>query len=528
MGADVRDAAALHNENAVGVLDGGHALRDDDLRGLRDEIAEALTDQGVGLRVDRGGGVVEDQHLRLLQHRAGDAETLLLTTGDVGTALGDEGVVLVREGLNELVRLGELTGRDELLVGRLRVTPAEVLRDGAGEENILLKHDSHLVTQELEVVLPYVDAADADLALACVVETGNQLDERGLRGAGTAHDADGFTRLDVKIDVREDVILSIGLILEAHVVEIDRAILHLGHRGSRICEGARLVQDLGDTLGRLGRHGHHDENHAEHHEGHEDLEAVGQERGELSDIEVDAAARDDRVGAEAHDENHDGVEAELHQRVVEREDALGLREVALDVGRRAVELLHLVVLTHEGLHDAHAVDVLLDGVVQAVVLLEDATEDRHDRTDDDGETDAEDRDDRDEDPGHASAHDEGGGEGENQHRRRTEAESNQHHVGLLQVLDVRGHTGDEGARLEMVDVFEGKVLNLIEKVFSEITRETGGCGRTAVAGRDTAQQRQGRQHDQHDAVLSDGAQSGLGLDLVNQHRRHKRDDGFDQ
>ena len=332
----------------------------------------------------------------------------------------------------------------------------------------------------------------------------------------------------MKIDVREDVILSIGLILEAHVVEIDRAILHLGHRGSRIREGALLTKDLGDTLGRLGRHGHHDENHAEHHEGHEDLEAVGQERGELSDVEIGAAARDNRVGAEAQHEDHDGVEAELHQRVIEREEALGLCEVALDVGRRAVELLHLVVLTDERLHDAHAVDVLLDGVVQAVVLLEDAPEDRHNRADDDGEADAEDRDDCDENPGHASAHDEGGGEGENQHRRRTEAEAHQHHVGLLEVLDIGGHTGDEGARLEVVDVFEGKVLDLIEEVFSEIPREAGGCGRAVVAGGNTAQQRQGRQHEQHDAVLPDGAQAGLGLDLVDQHRRHKRDDGFDQ
>ena len=312
------------------------------------------------------------------------------------------------------------------------------------------------------------------------------------------------------------------------MVKIDRAILHLGHRGCRIREGARLIQDLGDTLGRLGRHGHHDENHAEHHEGHEDLEAVREERGELAHVKVGAAARDDRVGAEAQHEDHDGVEAELHERVVEREDALGLREVALDVGRGAVELLHLVVLTDEGLHDAHAVDVFLDGVVQAVVLLKYATEDRHDGPDDDREADAEDRDHGDEDPGHATAHDEGGGEGENQHRRCTETESDQHHVGLLDVLDIRGHTGDEGARLEVVDVFEGKVLDLIEEVFSEISCEASGCSRTAVAGRDAAEQRQSRQHEQHDTILSDGAHTGAILDVVDQHRRHKRNDGFDQ
>ena len=45
MGADVADAAALHDDDAVSVLHRGNTLRDDDFGGFRDELAEALTDQ---------------------------------------------------------------------------------------------------------------------------------------------------------------------------------------------------------------------------------------------------------------------------------------------------------------------------------------------------------------------------------------------------------------------------------------------------------------------------------------------------
>ncbi len=76
--AAAHDGAGAHDENLVGdVLDVGHDVRgqnDDLVLGKRsDEVAEphAL------LRVEAGGGLVEHQHRRLVQHRLGNAESLL-------------------------------------------------------------------------------------------------------------------------------------------------------------------------------------------------------------------------------------------------------------------------------------------------------------------------------------------------------------------------------------------------------------------------------------------------------------------
>ena len=67
MRAHVRNMAVVHHENEVGILHGRDALGDDDLRRLGDIGAEALADQRVGARVDRGGRVVEDRNLRLFE-----------------------------------------------------------------------------------------------------------------------------------------------------------------------------------------------------------------------------------------------------------------------------------------------------------------------------------------------------------------------------------------------------------------------------------------------------------------------------
>ena len=145
--------------------------------------------------------------------------------------------------------------------------------------------------------------------------------------------------------------------------------------------------------------------------------AVSQQRRKLADVEVYAHGRDYRVGAEGEDKDHDRVDAKLHQRPVEGEDALGAGEVGADVLGRAAELLRLVVLAHEGLYHAHGLDVLLDGLVELVVLPEDAPEERHGLERHQRQAHAQHGQHEEEDPGHLAAHDEGHDKGKDEHER---------------------------------------------------------------------------------------------------------------
>ena len=86
MGAHGRYSAVIHDDYHIRVLNRRDTLCDDDLGGFGNELLEALADESVGTGVDRACRVVKNEDLRLLEKRASDAKTLLLTARYVGTA----------------------------------------------------------------------------------------------------------------------------------------------------------------------------------------------------------------------------------------------------------------------------------------------------------------------------------------------------------------------------------------------------------------------------------------------------------
>ena len=74
------DAAAIEHEDLVGVADRREAMRDRDRRAPARELVERQLHRALGLVVERGGGLVEDQHGRVAQDRARNRDALLLAT----------------------------------------------------------------------------------------------------------------------------------------------------------------------------------------------------------------------------------------------------------------------------------------------------------------------------------------------------------------------------------------------------------------------------------------------------------------
>ena len=404
MVADRADAAAVHHDDAVGILHGSDALRNDDLGGLGNELTEPLADQGVGLGVHRAGGVVQDQHFGLFQQRAGNAQALLLAAGYVGAALLDPGVVLVGELLDEFVGLRQFAGLHHLSVGGVRVAPAQVVFDRAGEQHVFLQHDGDIVAQRFQVVPAHVHAAYLDAAFGHVVQAGDQLHQRGLGGTRAAQNADQLAGLDVQVHICQCHALGALGIFEADIIKVNGAVLHFGDGVFGAGQAAFLRQNLHDTLGRFHRHGDHHKDHREHHQTHEDLEAVGEDGGHLADGDFGAAAGDDGVGTEGEHKNHTRVDAELHHGAVQGHDALGFGEVLADVFRSGGKLLLLIVLPHVALDHAHGLHVFLDRVVQGIVLAEHAAENRHCGADHQHQADAQQGDGHQEDHGQTAAH----------------------------------------------------------------------------------------------------------------------------
>lgn len=69
--------------NAVRLL---HVVRDDDDGVLGLEFAQKFLDLKGGDRVERGGWLIKQDHIRICGERTGDAESLLLATGEAESA----------------------------------------------------------------------------------------------------------------------------------------------------------------------------------------------------------------------------------------------------------------------------------------------------------------------------------------------------------------------------------------------------------------------------------------------------------
>ena len=115
MGAAVDDPAAVEDDHLVGQRDGREAVGDDEGRPPGHHLAEPGLDRRLGGRVDRGGGVVEDQDPRVGEQGAGDRDALALAAGEGQAALADPGLVAVGQLADEVVGLGAARRRFDLL-----------------------------------------------------------------------------------------------------------------------------------------------------------------------------------------------------------------------------------------------------------------------------------------------------------------------------------------------------------------------------------------------------------------------------
>src|SRR6185312_3074292 len=103
----VDDPAAVEDDDLVGEGDGREAVGDYEGGAAGHRLAQAGFDRRLGGRVDRGGGVVEDQDPGVGQDRPGDRNPLPLAAGEGEAALADPGLVAVRQLADEAVGLGQ-------------------------------------------------------------------------------------------------------------------------------------------------------------------------------------------------------------------------------------------------------------------------------------------------------------------------------------------------------------------------------------------------------------------------------------
>ena len=185
----------VEHQDAVGGPDGGEAVGDHQRGAPFHDPFQGLVDKGLGFGVEMGGGLVEDEYLRVFQDHPGQGDPLLLAARQSVAPLPHHRVVSVRQGDDEVVDVGRPGGRLDLLLTGVRFGVAQVGGDGVVEEERLLGYDPHRLLQRLQSGVQHVHPVDPHPPPVQVVEAGYQVADGGLAGAGRAHQGGQLPRL---------------------------------------------------------------------------------------------------------------------------------------------------------------------------------------------------------------------------------------------------------------------------------------------------------------------------------------------
>mmetsp|Transcript_13766 Transcript_13766/g.33854 ORF Transcript_13766/g.33854 Transcript_13766/m.33854 type:complete len:306 (-) Transcript_13766:3780-4697(-) len=226
----LEDHAPEHHADGVRVADGGQAVRDGQRGAPRSHHVQCGLHCALAARVQRRGGLIQQQHLGVLDDRARDGDALLLAAAELDAALPHARVHPLRQLGDEVGRVGRARRRLHLLQAGTRRAVRDVVRDGARKQQRLLRHQPHLLPHPLEVVTGQRAAIQQDVARLRVVEALQQRHHGGLAAAALAHQRARLARLDVQAEVAVDDHGGARGVRKAHAPELDLAAHRLRRR----------------------------------------------------------------------------------------------------------------------------------------------------------------------------------------------------------------------------------------------------------------------------------------------------------
>ena len=151
VGAALDDGAVVHNDDFVGVADGGEAVGDDDAGAPQHELVEGLLDGVLALGVEGAGGLVEDEDGRVFEYGAGYGEALALAAAEVEAAVADGGVVALFHEGDKLVGMCHLCGTSHVVDAVVGTAEGDVVGHGVVEEDAVLRHKAYLCAEAVDV-----------------------------------------------------------------------------------------------------------------------------------------------------------------------------------------------------------------------------------------------------------------------------------------------------------------------------------------------------------------------------------------
>ena len=172
--------AVVYDADLVGVHNRGQLMGDNNqslvLHQLRNRRLHLLLIFGVSV----GGGLVKHHNRGVLQDGTGQRNTLALTAGEHLARIPRHGVDTLGQLLQKLHTLGFPRRLQDLLIGSVQPSNADILQQRGVEQVLILRHIGNTAVQRLQAHVTQFLSADGDAAFLRVIVVDQQFCQSAL------------------------------------------------------------------------------------------------------------------------------------------------------------------------------------------------------------------------------------------------------------------------------------------------------------------------------------------------------------
>jgi hypothetical protein len=133
------DFAIFQNDDEIGIFGGRNPVGDDEGGGAFFQFLQVLADREIGLGVDGGKGIIEDENRGIRKDGAGDRNPLFLPARERHAFFADRSVIAIFEIDDGVMDIGDPGGPDNLVLAGFLIGHQDVFADRFAEKEGILQ-----------------------------------------------------------------------------------------------------------------------------------------------------------------------------------------------------------------------------------------------------------------------------------------------------------------------------------------------------------------------------------------------------
>lgn len=235
------DMSTGKNEYLIGVPHGFQTMCNHNNSLIVRKRADRLLQLRFIFGIDARRRLVEDNDRRVLEHGAGNGNTLLFSARKRRTSFAHLRIITVGESRDKFVAAGGFSGGDDFFVRGVGFSEFDIVFDRVVEQIHVLEHHRNIFHKAVELIIPDIFAADFDRAFLYVPKTGDKIAHRGFATARRPDDRSRRLCGDCQTDVIQNFIVSVR---EGYVLKRNGAVLCYNVLSVRVHNG-RFVYFIG-------------------------------------------------------------------------------------------------------------------------------------------------------------------------------------------------------------------------------------------------------------------------------------------